>query len=95
MVHTFHLLPQLINKLRQPNILAVVIRGAGAAFGVRVLGFALSYLLNILLARWLGATEYGIYAYVMAWGHTLAILAGLGLPTMALRFIPEYREHQA
>jgi O-antigen/teichoic acid export membrane protein len=53
-------------------------------------GIALAYLLQVLLARWMGAAEYGTYSYVFAWASTIALVSGLGLPAAALRFIPAY-----
>ena len=54
------------------------------AMVTQVAGVILTYLTQILLARWMGETEYGIYAYVLSWVMLLAIPAGLGLPLIAL-----------
>ena len=70
---------------------SAIARGAGISFAIRVLGFGLGYVVQVLLARWLGVAEYVAYAYVFAWATFLTIPAGLGLPTAVLRFIPEYK----
>jgi O-antigen/teichoic acid export membrane protein len=44
----------------------------------------------ILLARWLGAAQFGVYAFAMAVVTLLAIPAGLGLPSVIIRFASEY-----
>jgi O-antigen/teichoic acid export membrane protein len=44
----------------------------------------------ILLARWLGAAQFGVYAFAMAVVTLLAIPAGLGLPSVVIRFVSEY-----
>jgi O-antigen/teichoic acid export membrane protein len=49
-----------------------------------------SYAVQIVLARVLGARAFGAYSYVLAWCGPLSMAAGLGLPTVALRFLPVY-----
>ena len=65
-------------------------RVAGAAFLIRVASAALVFLSQILLARWMGSFEFGIYVYVWTWVLLLGELADLGLASAAQRFIPEY-----
>ena len=50
----------------------------------------LIYLSQILLARWMGSFEFGIYVYVWTWVLLIGDLADLGLASAAQRFIPEY-----
>jgi O-antigen/teichoic acid export membrane protein len=66
-------------------------RGARLAFAAQVVGIAVSYVLQIMLARALGPAGYGSYSYVLAWLGPLAMIAGFGLPTVALRFLPVYK----
>jgi O-antigen/teichoic acid export membrane protein len=61
---------------------------------IQAVGFVLTYLAQISLARWMGRTEYGVYEYVISWSLVLAIPVGLGLPRAVLRFISEYRVRQ-
>lgn len=67
-------------------------RGAQLSFAMQVAGVVVSYALQIVLARSLGPRGFGAYSYVLAWTGPLALLAGLGLPTVALRFLPVYRD---
>lgn len=67
-------------------------RGAQIAFGVQVAGVVVSYSLQVVLARALGPEGLGTYVWVLAWMGPLALLAGLGLPTVALRFLPVYKD---
>ena len=60
------------------------IAGAGAAFG-----------LHALLARLLGADQYGIYSYVLAWLGIAVLLASLGLDLSLVRFVAAYRARAA
>ena len=69
-------------------------KDAGVALIIQVGGLFLTYLLQVVLARWMGRAEYGIYEYVIAWSLLLAIPAGLGLPRAVLRTISQYRIKQ-
>lgn len=66
-------------------------RGAQLAFAVQAAGVVVSYVLQIVLARSLGPAGFGAYSFVLAWTGPLAMIAGLGLPTVALRYLPVYR----
>jgi O-antigen/teichoic acid export membrane protein len=69
-------------------------RGAVTTFGLRVLGAGLLYGLHVALARWASADGYGAYVFAISWTSVLAQLGALGLPSAALRFVPEYRTSQ-
>jgi O-antigen/teichoic acid export membrane protein len=66
------------------------LRSAGAAFLIRVASAALVYLTQVLLARWMGSFEFGVYVYVWTWVLLLGSVIDLGLASSAQRFIPEY-----
>jgi O-antigen/teichoic acid export membrane protein len=66
-------------------------RIAGAAVPIRVASAAIIFLTQILLARWMGRFEFGIYVYVWAWVGFLGMLSPLGVAHSAQHFIPEYR----
>jgi O-antigen/teichoic acid export membrane protein len=61
---------------------------AGSTFLVTAAGAAFALLAQICVARWIGASEYGHYAYVMSWVVTLAVVAKCGWDTAALRVMP-------
>jgi O-antigen/teichoic acid export membrane protein len=61
--------------------------GSAFIFGCRVAGAALTLLTQILLARWMGASEFGIYVIAFSWCLLLATVTSLGLPIAAIRFI--------
>ncbi|MBR8826614.1 MAG: flippase [Gomphosphaeria aponina SAG 52.96 = DSM 107014] len=84
----------LRKRLEQPDLLMPLIWGTGVALSLQVSGAGISYLSQVLLARWMGATEYGIYDYITTLGLLVGNLAALGLPSSLLRFIPEYRVKQ-
>jgi O-antigen/teichoic acid export membrane protein len=57
---------------------------AGTAF-VKVGGIGLSFLVSMVLARLLGASGYGSYAYAVSWAMLLSVPAGLGLDVLLIR----------
>jgi O-antigen/teichoic acid export membrane protein/CelD/BcsL family acetyltransferase involved in cellulose biosynthesis len=65
-------------------------RLAGGAFLMRVVNAGLGFATQILLARWMGAAEFGIYAYIWVWLLLIGGIGSLGLPVAALKFIPDY-----
>lgn len=70
---------------------AVAGRTAALAFAVRVTSAGLTFLSQILLARWLGQHDYGIFAFVWVFVLMAGSLTPLGFATTAQRFIPQYR----
>lgn len=67
-----------------------VLRGAGLTMGLRVGGAALSLITQVVIARWVGQFEYGIFTFSWSCVALLAMLASLGLDRAAVRFVPEY-----
>jgi len=67
-------------------------RDALTVFGVRCASAMLLYIVQIVLARWMGSFEYGIYVFVWTWVLVLGGLADLGLGVATIRFISRYRE---
>jgi O-antigen/teichoic acid export membrane protein len=68
---------------------------AGKVFLVRVASALLALVSQVLLARWMGSFEFGIYIYVWTWVLMIGALSDLGLSSAARRFIPEYIEFDA
>lgn len=62
------------------------------AFSVRILSAAIAFVSQVLLARWMGTFQYGVF--VLVW--TAMVIGGsiscLGFHTSIIRFIPEFRE---
>ncbi len=65
---------------------------AGKVFLVRVASALLALGSQVLLARWMGSFEFGIYIYVWTWVLMIGALSDFGLASTARRFIPEYTE---
>jgi O-antigen/teichoic acid export membrane protein len=66
-------------------------RLAGTIFVIRIVSAALAYLSQILLARWMGGSDYGIYVYVWTWVLLLGSMMDFGISVSAQKIIPEYR----
>lgn len=69
-------------------------RLAGAAFLIRVVSALLAFISQILLARWMGGFDFGIYIYAWTWVLLIGGMVDLGLGSATQRFIPEYTEHR-
>jgi O-antigen/teichoic acid export membrane protein len=69
-------------------------RLAGAAFLIRVASALLAFISQILLARWMGGFDFGIYIYAWTWVLLIGGMVDLGLGSATQRFIPEYKEHR-
>ncbi|MGJ4993577.1 lipopolysaccharide biosynthesis protein [Bradyrhizobium sp. HKCCYLS3077] len=66
-------------------------RLAGTIFIIRVLSAGLAYLSQILLARWMGGSDYGTYVYVWTWVLLLGSMLDFGIASSAQKIIPDYR----
>lgn len=71
---------------------SVAARAALLTFAMRVLAAVLAYGGQVVLARMMGAYDYGVYAIVWVWLVVLSAFTGLGYSTGLLRFIPELRQ---
>src|SRR6476620_12339988 len=70
---------------------SVTKRLAGTIFVIRVFSAALAYFSQILLARWMGGADYGVYVYVWTWVLLLGSMMDFGISASAQKIIPEYR----
>ncbi|QWG26120.1 oligosaccharide flippase family protein [Bradyrhizobium sediminis] len=70
---------------------SVTRRLAGTVFIIRVVSAAMAYLSQILLARWMGGSDYGVYVYVWTWVLLLGSMMDFGISASAQKIIPEYR----
>ena len=68
--------------------------GAVRSLAVNVAGTAVSFAVQVLLARKLGASDYGVYLYVLAWMNMAVLFAKIELDSCAVRFVGAYRATQ-
>lgn len=62
------------------------------AFAIRILSALIGFVSQVLLARWMGGFEYGIFVLVWLVMVMAGSLSCLGFHTSVVRFVPEYRE---
>src|SRR5262245_40810761 len=66
-------------------------RLAGTIFIIRVFSAGLAYFSQVLLARWMGSSDYGVYVYAWTWVLLLGSMMDFGTAVTAQKLIPEYR----
>jgi O-antigen/teichoic acid export membrane protein len=62
------------------------------AFGVRIVNAVIAFVSQVLMARWMGSFEYGIFVLVWVSMVIAGNLSCLGFHTSVIRYVPEYRE---
>ncbi len=70
---------------------SVTRRLAATVFAIRVFSAGMAYFSQVLLARWMGTSDYGIYVYVWTWVLLLGSVMDFGIAVSAQKLIPEYR----
>ena len=65
-------------------------RSSLLAFSVRVASAAIALLSQVILARWMGEFQYGIFVLVWLTMIIIGDLACFGLHTTIIRYVPEY-----
>ncbi|MBU2533602.1 MAG: lipopolysaccharide biosynthesis protein [Alphaproteobacteria bacterium] len=62
------------------------------ALGIRVTGAAIAYFMQILLAQWMGLTEYGVFVGVWVWLLVLGGIAPLGLNVSVIGLLSTFHD---
>jgi len=75
---------------RPDELTRALLRGSAIALIVTVAAQGVGFLLQLLLARWLGDVEFGYYSYAMAWLAVGLIAGKAGYDTALVRFVAEY-----
>ncbi len=70
---------------------SVTNRLAATIFIIRLVSAVMAYGSQILLARWMGTSDYGVYVYVWTWVLLLGSMMDFGISAAAQKLIPEYR----
>ena len=63
------------------------------SFGLRVIYMGCTFLTSLVLARWLGATEFGIYTYTTSWAYLLGVFSTVGLDNLLVREVAVYKNN--
>ena len=72
------------------SLRAFLIRSASGSFALQVASTLLRMATGVLLARAMGASAFGTYAYVFAWIELLKLPTTLGLPILVTREVAAY-----
>ncbi|MEM9732076.1 MAG: lipopolysaccharide biosynthesis protein [Pseudomonadota bacterium] len=67
------------------------LRTAALAFSVRIASAFIAYVSQVLIARWIGTYDYGIFVWVWTMAIIMGGLVSMGFPSSITRFIPEYQ----
>ena len=66
------------------------LRTALIAFTIRIFSAFIAFISQVLMARWLGSHEYGIFVWVWVAAVILGGLSCVGFPSAVVKFIPQY-----
>src|SRR5258708_3833717 len=83
-------LRRLTRLLTSQQHLTAVLKSAAQVLAIRLLGAGLTYASMVLLARWLGSYNFGIYAYVLVIVTLLGLAFSVGFNSSGLRFVSSY-----
>ncbi len=89
--HIQDMIDLVLGKKDEGSLRAHLAKSTVGTFALRIASTGLGFLSSLLLARLLGATGYGVYAYVMSIVALLMIPVTLGLPQLIIRNISTYR----
>ncbi|AMN43508.1 oligosaccharide flippase family protein [Rhodoplanes sp. Z2-YC6860] len=84
------LFQRLTQLLMSQHKLVAMLKSAAQVLAIRVLGAGLTYASMVLLARWLGSHNFGIYAYVLVIVTLLGLAFSAGFQSSGLRFVSSY-----
>lgn len=69
-------------------------RKAMLAFAIRLASAGFIYFSHVILARWLGTRQFGIYTYVWTWVVILGSISTLGFSMVMVKHLPSYFKHK-
>ncbi len=70
-------------------------RAALTVFFIRVFSAAIAFASQVVLARWMGSFEYGVFVFVWVWVLILSVISSAGLNVSMMRFLPQYTEQKS
>jgi len=81
----------LLKRKDTGTLKAHMVRGTVGSFVLKVVNTLLAFGTSLLLARLLGAKEYGVYAYAISWASLFSVPAVMGLNTLLVREVAKYK----
>jgi len=64
-----------------------------SSFGLRAIYMGCTFITSLILARFLGVTEFGIYTYTVSWSYLLGVFATVGLDNLLVREVAVYKSN--
>jgi O-antigen/teichoic acid export membrane protein len=80
----------VLARFRNDTLLRQALSASALTLMLKVASAALSYIMFVVLANLLTGAEFGRFAFGFSLAITLGTIAGLGLATSILRFLPQY-----
>lgn len=77
------------------NLKSRLLQQIVSSFGLRVSYMGFTFLTNIILARFLGATDFGIYTYTVSWAYLLGVFGTVGLDNLLVREVAVYHSQSS
>jgi O-antigen/teichoic acid export membrane protein len=72
-----------------------LIKASASLFGLKVFSAGLGFVISIVLARILGASDYGLYVYVFVILDLLILLGNSGIDTLLVRDVAIYQSNSS
>jgi len=74
--------------------LRLIVKGAGVAFIGGFVGKGIAYITRIIMARYLGPGEYGLFSLVLSIFSVISIFVAVGIPGGVIRYVSEFRDNR-
>lgn len=84
------LLARVAELAARTGVGPTLVKGAAWSIGGSASGLAASFLTQVILARALEATRYGMYSYLLAWVNVAVLVGKLEFDNIAVRFVGAY-----
>lgn len=85
--------PTQEKKANRKNILTAA-KGGGIMFSGRLFSYVARFIITFLLARLLGAQEFGLYNLARSTGSMISGISSLGMDTTVVRYVARARAHK-
>lgn len=80
----------MLTAIRTDSVLRRVVSGAAFTMAAKLAGAGAGFAFNVLLARQLGAEDYGHFSYALTIVAMLSVISVAGIDSVTIPFIPGY-----
>ena len=80
--------------MQNRSIYSILVRGAAISLGGKFVGAGLQFISQILLARNLGPSDYGLYSVGWSFFQIIGVIATFGLDYAIIKFGSEFWDDQ-